>query len=181
MSYGYCDIQVIVNQKTTPDLTPEIAKISLENTNKLLGLNLNEKQLKQLIEQMGHNYGKGFVEIPAWRIDIIHEVDLIEDVAIAYGYENFEPEIPLISTIGKENPKEIIKRKISEILVGINMLEVSNYHLTNKKNQFKKMGISEKKAEDFIEVEDSKTDYTILRKNLSHYLLKNFSENVDTE
>jgi len=168
-------------KKTTPDLTPEKAKISLENTNKLLGLNLNEKQLKQLIEQMGHNYGKGFVEIPAWRIDIIHEVDLIEDVAIAYGYENFEPEIPLISTIGKENPKEIIKRKISEILVGINMLEVSNYHLTNKKNQFKKMGISEKKAEDFIEVEDSKTDYTILRKNLSHYLLKNFSENVDSE
>ncbi len=114
------------NKKISPDLTPEKANISLENTNKLLGLNLNEKQLKQLIEKMGYDYNKGSVKIPAWRIDILHEVDLIEDVAIAYGYENFIPEIPDISTIGQENPKEIIKRKIAEILSGLKMLEVSN-------------------------------------------------------
>jgi phenylalanyl-tRNA synthetase beta chain len=58
------------------------------------------------------------------------------------------------------------------------MLEVSNYHLTNKREQFKKMASPE---ESFIEVEESKTDYTILRKDLSHYLLKIFSENVDSE
>ena len=168
-------------KSVTPDLASEKVKISLQNTNKLLGLNLNEKQLKQLIEKMGYNYNKGTVEIPPWRTDILHEVDLIEDVAIAYGYENFEPVIPLISTIGEENPKEIIKRRISEILAGLDMLEVSNYHLTNKKGQFKKMGISERKEENFIEVENSKTDYTILRKDISHYLLKNFSENVDSE
>ena len=43
------------------------------------------------------------------------------------------------------------------------------------------MGITEKQKKNFIEVEESKTDYTVLRKNLSHYLLKNFSENVDSE
>ncbi|MBU2052934.1 MAG: phenylalanine--tRNA ligase subunit beta [Nanoarchaeota archaeon] len=166
---------------TTPDLTPEKAKISLENTNKLLGLNLNEKELKQFLERMGYNYNKGEVEIPSWRVDILHEVDLIEDVAIAYGYENFEPEIPSISTIGGEEPKETIKKRISKILAGLNMLEVSNYHLTKKEDQFTKMGISKKNEDNFIEIEDSKTDYTILRENLSHYLLKNFSENVDSE
>jgi phenylalanyl-tRNA synthetase beta chain len=40
------------------------------------------------------------------------------------------------------------------------------------------MGIQEKK---FIELNESKTDYTVLRKNLTHYLLKNFAENVDSE
>ncbi len=167
--------------KTTPDLTTEKLKINLENVNKLLGLTLNEKQLKQLIEKMGHGYEKGFVEIPSWRTDILHEVDLIEDVAIAYGYENFIPEIPKISTIGKENPEEIIKRKISEILVGVNMLEVSNYHLTNKKDQFTKMGIQKTHEKNFVEIENSKTDYTILRKDITHYLLKNLSENIDSE
>ncbi len=162
----------------TPILKPEKRKLSLENTNKLLGLNLTEKQLKKLIEKMGHDYEKKYVEIPAWRTDILHEVDLIEDVAIAYGYENFIPEIPEISTIGQEDIKETIKRKISDILVGISMIEISNYHLTNKEDQFKKMGI---KAKDFIEVEGSKTDYKILRENLSHYLLKIFSKNVDSE
>jgi len=168
-------------KEITPDLTPEKAKISLENTNKLLGLNLNEKQLKQLIEKMGHDYNKGMVHVAAWRIDILHEVDLIEDVAIAYGYENFVPEIPKISTIGQENPKEMIKRKISEILTGLGMIEVSSYHLTNEEYQFKKMGVQEKQEKNFIRLEGSKTDYTILRKNLTHYLLKILSENIDSE
>ncbi len=165
----------------TPDLTPEKANISLENANKLLGLNLNEKQLKQLIERMGYNYKKGIVEIPLWRTDILHEVDLIEDVAIAYGYENFTPEIPKISSIGQENPKEIIKRRISDILTGLKMLEVSNYHLTNNRDQFTKMGIPKKQEKNFIELERSKTDYNILRKDLTHYMLKVISENVDSE
>ncbi len=167
--------------KITPNLTTEKMKISLENTNKLLGLNLKEKELKQLIEKMGYNYNKGNVEIPAWRTDILHEVDLIEDVAIAYGYENFVPEIPEIATVGQEDSREIIKRKFSEILAGLGMLEVSNYHLTIKKDQFQKMGISEKQEKDFIEVEESKTEYSILRKDLTHYLLKILSENIDSE
>ncbi|MCK5624350.1 phenylalanine--tRNA ligase subunit beta [Candidatus Pacearchaeota archaeon] len=166
---------------TTPNLNTEKRKISLENTNKLLGLNLTEKQLKNLIEKMGHDYSKETVEIPAWRTDILHEVDLIEDVAIAYGYENFIPEIPEVSTIGQENQREIIKKKISELLIGLNLLEISNYHLTNKKDQFKNMGFSEKQEKDYIEVEESKTDYTILRKDLTHYLLKILSQNIDSE
>ncbi len=168
-------------KEITPDLTPDKMKISLENTNKLLGLNLNEKQLKQLLEKMGYNYNKGEVEIPAWRTDILHEVDLIEDVAIAYGYENFEPEIPSISSIGQEDPKEAIKRKISNILTGLNFLEISNYHLTKKDDQFKKMGISGKQGNELIEVKDSKTDYDILRRDLSHYIMKILSENIDAE
>ncbi|MEK6845107.1 MAG: phenylalanine--tRNA ligase subunit beta [Nanoarchaeota archaeon] len=173
--------QMKIGSKTTPDLKTEKRKISLENTNKLLGLNLNEKQIKTFLEKMGHNYSDKEVETPSWRVDILHEVDLIEDIAIAYGYDNFVPEMPQISTIGQENSKEVIKKKISEILSGLNMLEISNYHLTNKKDQFEKMGVPEKQEKDFIEVEESKTEYNLLRKDLAHYLLKTFSENTDSE
>jgi len=173
--------QMKVNSKIIPDLKTEKRKISLENTNKLLGLDLNEKQIKKLLEKMGHNYSDKEVETPSWRVDIMHEVDLIEDIAIAYGYDNFVPEMPQISTIGQESQKEIIKKKISEILSGLNMLEVSNYHLTNKKDQFERMGVLEKQEKDFIEVEESKTEYNLLRKDLTHYLLKTFSENTDSE
>ena len=170
-------------KEITPDLSPEKAKISLKNTTKLLGVNINEKEFKDLIEKMGYNYAKSTstVLVPAWRVDILHEVDLIEDVAIAYGYNNFAPEIPEISTIGQENPKEIIKRRISDIITGLGILEVSNYHLTTKKDQFEKMRVSEKQEINFIELEESKTDYTILRKDLTHYFLKIFSENIDSE
>jgi len=164
--------------KITPDLTPSETKISLENTNKLLGLELSEKELRTNLEKMGHEYSKDTVKTPAWRTDILHENDLIEDVAIAYGYNNFIPEIPNISSEGGEDPNEIKKRKISEILIGLNLLEISNYHLTTTKDQFKNLNI---KPENPIEVEDSKTEYNLLRQNLLHYSLKILSENTDSE
>ena len=173
--------QMNVKGNVTPSFKSEKMNLSLEKTNKILGLELNEKTLKKLIEKMGHNYSDGKVEISPWRMDILHEIDLIEDVAIAYGYENFDPIIPKISTTGNENPDEIIKRKISELLIGLGLLELSNYHLTKKSDQFTKMGIPEKEESDFIEIESSKTDYNILRKDLSHYLLKIISENNDSE
>lgn len=173
--------QMKLNYGKTPIFKNEKMKISLENTNKLLGIEITEKILKQYLEKMGHNYNKGVVEIAPWRTDILHEVDLIEEIAIAHGYENFIPKMPEISTIGKENFQETIKRKIAEILSGLEMAEVSNYHLTTKTNQFRKMGISEKQEKDFIELEESKTEYQILRKNLLHGLLKNISENIDAE
>jgi len=165
-------------RKLSPNFTPDRIKINLDNTNSLLGLDLKEKEIKKLLEEMGHNYNKEFVEVAPWRTDILHEVDLIEDIAIAYGYENFIPEIPSVTTTGKEDKKEIIKKKIVDILCGLNCLEISNYHLTSKEDQFKKMITPE---EDFIELKESKTDYNILRKDLTHYLLKILSENVDAE
>ncbi len=169
-----------VNEKT-PDLTPQETPLSIENANKILGLELDEKQIKELLGKMGHEYEKGIVKSPAWRTDILHEIDLIEDIAIAYGYENFEAEIPEISTIGEEDKKETIKRKIAEILSGLGLLETSSYHLTKPEDMFKKMNVPEKMKNNYLEVEDSKTDYTLLRKNLTHCLLRIFSENSDSE
>jgi phenylalanyl-tRNA synthetase beta chain len=173
--------QMKVRDKIMPELKSEKRNLSIESVNKLLGLDLKEKDVKLLIEKMGHEYKGGVVEIPSWRIDILHEVDLIEDVAIAYGYDKFIPIIPEISTIGEENSDAVIKRKIAEILISCGLLEISNYHLSKKQDQFNKMGIPEKQEKGFIEVEESKTDFGILRKDLTHYALKIISENNDSE
>ncbi|MDD5700147.1 MAG: phenylalanine--tRNA ligase subunit beta [Candidatus Nanoarchaeia archaeon] len=163
-------------KKITPDFEPEVIQISLVNVNKLLGLDLKENDIRKFLERMGYDYNKNIVEIPPWRIDILHEVDIIEDIAIGYGYENFIPEIPGISTIGQQAPEEIVRKKISEILTGLNLQEVSSYHLTTINDQFEKMDEKENSA---IILENSKTDYNIMRKNLSHYLLKILAENVN--
>lgn len=168
-------------KQTTPDLNSTKEKISLESANKLIGIKIDDKALKNLLERMGYDYSKGTVEIPPWRTDILHEVDLIEDVAIAYGYENLTPEIPEVATNGEEQKSEIVKRKIAEILIGTNIMETSNYHLTNQRNQFTLMGFKEKANPECIKIESSKTDYNILRTDLSHYSLKVLSENVDKE
>lgn len=162
-------------EASIPNLEPEKMKLNIENVNKLLGLNLQEREIKEYLEMMGYSYKNKEVLIPCYRTDILHEVDLIEDIAIAYGYENFIPEIPQISTIGEEDSKEIRKRKIAEILTGLNILEISSYHLITKED------VARIDSKNIIEVEDSKTDYKILRPNLLVNQLKTISENVDSE
>jgi len=165
----------------TPNLVPDKMKISPKRTNETLGLNLNQKQISKLLAKMGYDSGNNLVSIPAWRTDVMHEIDLIEDIAIAYGYENFEPEIPNVSTLGEEAKTEVLKRKFTEILSGLGLLEVSGFHLTTKKDMMERMDSGASKDKVFIEVEDSKTEYKFLRENLSHILLRILSENKDSE
>ena len=159
----------------TPDLTTEKIKVSLENVNKLLGLTLKEKKMINLLNKMGHEYKKGFAFVPAWRTDVLHEVDLIEDIAIAYGYDKFVPEIPELATIGEESRENKLKSKISEILIGLSLLEISSYHLI-KKEETKKL-----KLKNILEVENSKTEYKVLRQNLLSSVLRVLSKNKDKE
>ena len=169
-------MEIIDSEKSiTPDFTPQKMKISLNSVNKLLGLSLNENQISQMLNRMGHNYRSGNVEIPPWRTDILHEVDLIEDIAIAYGYNNFITEIPNISTSGEESKESIFKRKISETLVGLGMLEISSYHLI--KEEEKELCTQK----EIIELEDSKTEYKVLRPNLFIPMLRTLAENKDAE
>lgn len=172
----YCMELDYGKKEITPNLESEKMKISIENVNKLLGLNLKEKDLEKLLPKMGYDYKKGVVFIPAWRTDILHEVDIIEDVAIAYGYDNLIPEIPKVATIGEETNEAKIERKISEILSGLGLLEISSYSLI-KEEESKKANLEKDK----IEVENSKTEYKILRPNLIIPALRIFAENKDNE
>jgi len=164
-------------KELTPDLSPETMKIDINNVNSLLGISLKEKDLEKLLPKMGYEYAKGKVRVPAWRTDILHEVDIIEDIAIAYGYDNLIPEIPKVATIGQESKESKIKSKISEILIGLELLETSTYHLIKEEeaNLFK---LDEKHK---IEVLDSKTEYKLLRPNLLISALRILSENKDNE
>ncbi|VVB79696.1 Phenylalanine--tRNA ligase beta subunit [uncultured archaeon] len=159
----------------TPNLEPERMKLSLENANKLIGLDLTEKDLQNLLPKMGYDYSKGVVSIPAYRVDILHEVDIIEDVAVAYGYENLTPEIPKVATIGEESPISKLKNRITNILASVGLLEVSSLHL-NTKDEIKKANYDFK---DFVEVEQSKTEYNCLRIDLLTNILKIISQNSD--
>ena len=164
---------------TIPNLSPEELEFEIPNIEKTLGIKLTEKDTKNYLSRMGINYenrkGKSIALIPAYRNDILHWIDLTEEIAIAYGYENFEPEIPDISTIAHEDPKEKTKKIIGQILAGLGLLETSSFHLTTKKN-IKKMHFNHK---DFIELEDSKTERDVLRMDMLTNLLQTLSENSD--
>ena len=162
----------------TPDLTPEEVKVDISYINKLLGSNLKENEIKKLLERMGYGYKNKKVLIPAYRVDILHQSDLAEDIAIAYGYENFRSIIPNVATVAQEDKFEIFKNKISQLLAGLGFLETSTYHLTNKEFQCKRMNINL----ELIELANSiSSDYNVLRSWLIPSLMEVLGNNKHHE
>ncbi len=125
----------------SPDFTPSLMKLDLKYVNERLGLKLSEKDVAKLLSKMGYGYKNKKVLVPAYRADILHPIDLVEDIAIAYGYENFVEEIPNVATIGAEAPIEIFKNKLTDILVGYGLIEVNTFNLTSKMNQVNRMNV----------------------------------------
>ncbi|MEK6914685.1 MAG: phenylalanine--tRNA ligase subunit beta [Nanoarchaeota archaeon] len=169
----------------SPNLSFEKMELSIDYINKNLGLNLDLKEIINLLSRMGIEVvsnpksGVNLVAlIPPYRSDLLHKIDLVEEVAIAYGYENFKPEIPNISNIGEEDKLSIFKRKVAEILIGLGLIEISSYHLSTKEKQFKNIGIKEFKR-NMIEVINSKNENNILRNSLFANSISVLSDNSD--
>ena len=161
----------------SPDLKPRKMKVELSYVNKLLGLNLKQKEFEELLSKMGLGYDKE-VLIPAYRGDIIHPVDVVEAVAIAYGFENFNPEIPNLATIAEENSFEKFKTKIANIMVGLGMIETNTYHITNKENLNKKMNLDL----GCVELSNALTkDYNVLRSWMIPSLMDVLKNNKNRE
>lgn len=158
-----------------PYLEPTKLAFDRGYCNKLLGLQLGESEVKKLLERMGFGYSAGKVLVPAYRADILHQMDLVEDIAIAYGYENFAAEIPKLATIAGENTRIKFQNIVADALVGAGMLEVLNYHLVSEEMQTKRMMI-EKEVE--LVKNQKSTEYQSLRTWLLPGLLDVLRKNL---
>ncbi|MBI2103034.1 phenylalanine--tRNA ligase subunit beta [Candidatus Woesearchaeota archaeon] len=165
----------------TPNLLPKKMKVDSTFINKLLGLSLKEKEMTLLLERMGYGYDNGNVLIPAYRADILHQVDLAEDVAIAYGYENFKETIPNVATIGEEDPLEVFNKKIRGVLIGLQMLEVKNYHLSTKEELLDKMNLKNLKEHTAIPLKNALGEHNHLRQWVIPCLLRVLADNQHHE
>ena len=161
-----------------PDMSSMKIKIDLSYVNKMLGLHLSQSEVKKLLEKMGMTLQGSTVLYPAYRTDILHPVDIIEDIAIAYGYGNFSPEIPRVSTIAEESAMEKMKTKFAELMLGLGITEVSTYHLSNKETQTTLMN-SQKECEEIINPKSA--EYNALRSQLIPSLLEVLKNNKQYE
>ncbi len=129
----------------TPNFNNRLFKLSVEYTNRLLGLNLTAQQISDLLLTAGLGVERVSgdsvsVLVPCYRVDVMHQVDLIEDVAIAYGYNNIEPLWRELPTSGRAKPDQRQIDVARELMVGLGYQETLTYTLTNPQNLYDKMG-----------------------------------------
>ena len=131
-------------QKETPRFEIKTKEISVKEVTSLTGIDLSVDECKKCCERMGlgakaKTEGVLEVQIPAYRYDILHTWDIIEDIAIGYGYDRIKPVIPGTMLIGEAHPIEERNRTVREIMTGLGYFEVLTFTLTSERKQFELM------------------------------------------
>lgn len=173
---------VIINygnkKVVTPDFSTKTFNIKKSSIKKRLGLELKNIEIKELLRQARFDVKKqekDLIEVivPFYRTDIMHEVDIIEDIGIMYGYENIESTPVEISTNGRLHDSTSYNEKIRNIIVGMNYQEVLTYTRTDEE-------VLQKKG--FVEIANPiGTKMNCLRNELIPLLLDFLSKNTHYE
>ena len=175
----------------TPRLEPVQIKVRLSEVRALTGLELSAEACKRCAERMGLGVKLAGneeldVSIPAYRYDILHPWDVIEDITIGYGYDAIQPTLPKAAVVGEEHPEERRKRKIREMMVGLGFTEVLTFTLSSEKKQFEFMrrveGEWKRIREGVVRVADPiSAELTMLRCSLLPNLLEVLARNKHHE
>ena len=128
----------------TPTLAPAERTVSVSECARILGISLTAPQMAELLRKM--RFGaepagadKVNVQVPCYRADIMHDWDLFEDVAIAYGYDRIESHPPKTFTVGKPHPVQVNAAFAREAFTGLGYLEVMPFTLTSEDVLYKRM------------------------------------------
>ena len=168
----------------TPDFSSRSMPLNILETNKLLGLKLAAKEISELLLTAGLGFEKCQaetvdVQVPCYRVDVMHQVDLIEDVAVAYGYNNIEPLWRELATTGRAKPDQRLIDIARELVVGLGYQEILTYTLTNQESLFEKMNVQKTKI---VELSNPKVaTMTCLRNWLLPSIMEFLSNNQSVE
>ena len=167
-----------------PDLTPKERTVSLKNVIKLIGIPLTLDRVVESLRKVRFDAEVAdedtvLVKIPPYRADILHEVDIIENVAIGYCFRKIEPELPQVATVAREDPYLEFDQNVREIMNGLSFTEVMSLMLTNEENHFQKMKLLETER---VEVaQPISQDRTMIRQSLLNGLLEFLEDNKHEE
>ncbi len=175
----------------TPDLEPTVKKLNIDYTNKMLNSNFSAYEIIGFLNKMayGAKAGAGVdgidkgkyldVQVPAYRSDILHPIDLVEDVAIGAGYDTFIPINPEKMTFGRIRALELFCNQLRSILVGLSFNEIMTLSLSNPKEQFQMLGYDEDiDKPPVVSIKNPRTeDFSMLRISLLPSLLTTLRNN----
>ena len=117
-----------------------LRKVTLrpDRVNALLGSSISADDMVEMLERIGFSAegtaGETInVEVPSFRVDVSEEIDLVEEVARLYGYDNIQPSSQM-ATIYPQSRKhpEFFPDFLRSLLVGLNFREILTNPLMKK-------------------------------------------------
>ena len=130
---------------SSPDLQPSSMDVSASECDKFLGLSLGPDGACECLRRMGMDASSEgdviHVTYPSVRLDIMHKVDIFEDVATGYGFDRFGGKYSLDQTAGGLEPITTFSESIRDIAIGMGYTEVNTLTLSSEKEEFELSGL----------------------------------------
>ncbi len=172
-----------------PDLSTREKSVSHDRIEGLIGVDFDPEEVVDLFERSGLDAetaegGVGSqssdrrsepadspvyeVDVPSYRVDVLHPLDLVDDVGRAYGFNDLEPSYPDVSTVGGRHDRSQLEDAVRDLLVGLGFEDLLNFHMISETENFERMRIGP--DDDAVGAADPATirepyseDYTMLR------------------
>ncbi len=164
-----------------PKMTSKFINIPLMRLEGQIGVIIGYNNVLSLASKMGYEaalIGKSVrFRVPEYRLDIINDQDIIEDIAIAYGYDYIRP-VPIYSEQrGELDATSLLRDKVSRIMLGLGFSEMFNSYLTNEAINFDNMRISREK--EYVRIKNAKSQQiSMMRTSIIPSLLKDLGSSL---
>ncbi|MFB6088054.1 MAG: phenylalanine--tRNA ligase subunit beta [Haloarculaceae archaeon] len=136
-----------------PDFSTKEKTVDHAAVESTLGIDLDGETVVDLVERAGMDVVDTGgdestddlayeVEIPPYRVDVLHPVDVVDDIGRAYGFNDLDPRYPDVSTVGGRHERSRHERAVREALVGLGFQDLLNFHLVGTEENYDRLNVS---------------------------------------
>ena len=163
----------------TPFNFQKARSIPIKTIEDALGVPLGAERIRQALLAYGYeasaskDRGAISVRIPPYRNDLMHPLDVVEDVAISRGYGEFTPIMPSQFTVGSLSRLEEMSDRVRDMMVGMGFQEIISNIMASRQELIDRMRLAGSDRDRIVEVENVMTQaYSCLRQWITPSLLR---------
>ncbi|MGH7168251.1 MAG: phenylalanine--tRNA ligase subunit beta [Nitrospiraceae bacterium] len=163
----------------TPFNFQKARSIPIKTIEDALGVSLGPDRIRQALLAYGYEASATkdrasiSVRIPPYRNDLMHPLDVVEDVAISRGYGEFTPIMPSQFTVGSLSRLEEVSDRIRDMMVGIGFQEIISNIMASRLELIDRMRLAGSDWDRIVEVENVMSQsYACLRQWITPSLLR---------
>lgn len=156
----YCDFSIEAvdvvysngKKEVTPKLMSRDCSVNMKQVRETIGLSedsLSPEKACALLDKMqlspasyDEKTNEVTVRVPCTRSDIMHAVDVVEDVAIAYGYNNVPETLPPTMCVGSPTPQNLFCDLLRQEIARAGYTEILTHGLCNTEENYDKLRLA---------------------------------------
>ncbi len=133
-----------------PDFEVRTKRVSHDRIESIIGVEFDHATVVDCAERAGldaepdtDDEGTVYeIQIPPYRVDLLHPLDVIDDIGRAYGFNDLEPRYPDVSTVGGRHERSRLEDAARDALVGLGFEDLLNFHMISAAENYDNLGIA---------------------------------------